>query len=172
MSGFAYFNRPVAQVFLGDVGSLPIGLLLGWPAAASTTTTGLSRHRAVSRGRRMWCGGRRPNSEPLSTTSRRARPAAATRVQSAMRRKYPACDAHVTAYTESCRMSRPWLAEGKAGTAAQATSAYRFRKAGVTVSGTVSWPCRPGSTGGPGGVPPVTWGGFRGDRRHARGKCR
>ena len=30
MLGFAYFNRPVARVFLGDVGSLPIGLLLGW----------------------------------------------------------------------------------------------------------------------------------------------
>src|SRR5262245_40658193 len=30
MIGFAPFNRPVAQVFLGDVGSLPIGLLLGW----------------------------------------------------------------------------------------------------------------------------------------------
>lgn len=29
-AGFAPFNRPVAQVFLGDVGSLPIGLLLGW----------------------------------------------------------------------------------------------------------------------------------------------
>jgi UDP-N-acetylmuramyl pentapeptide phosphotransferase/UDP-N-acetylglucosamine-1-phosphate transferase len=28
--GFAPFNRPVAQLFLGDVGSLPIGLLLGW----------------------------------------------------------------------------------------------------------------------------------------------
>jgi UDP-N-acetylmuramyl pentapeptide phosphotransferase/UDP-N-acetylglucosamine-1-phosphate transferase len=28
--GFAYFNRPVAMLFLGDVGSLPIGLLLGW----------------------------------------------------------------------------------------------------------------------------------------------
>jgi UDP-N-acetylmuramyl pentapeptide phosphotransferase/UDP-N-acetylglucosamine-1-phosphate transferase len=28
--GFAYFNRPVATLFLGDVGSLPIGLLLGW----------------------------------------------------------------------------------------------------------------------------------------------
>jgi UDP-N-acetylmuramyl pentapeptide phosphotransferase/UDP-N-acetylglucosamine-1-phosphate transferase len=28
--GFAPFNRPVAQIFLGDVGSLPIGLLLGW----------------------------------------------------------------------------------------------------------------------------------------------
>jgi UDP-N-acetylmuramyl pentapeptide phosphotransferase/UDP-N-acetylglucosamine-1-phosphate transferase len=28
--GFAFFNRPMARVFLGDVGSLPIGLLLGW----------------------------------------------------------------------------------------------------------------------------------------------
>jgi UDP-N-acetylmuramyl pentapeptide phosphotransferase/UDP-N-acetylglucosamine-1-phosphate transferase len=30
MLGFAYFNRPVAKLFLGDVGSLPIGLTLGW----------------------------------------------------------------------------------------------------------------------------------------------
>jgi UDP-N-acetylmuramyl pentapeptide phosphotransferase/UDP-N-acetylglucosamine-1-phosphate transferase len=30
MLGFAPYNRPVARVFLGDVGSLPIGLLLGW----------------------------------------------------------------------------------------------------------------------------------------------
>ncbi|MGY3074636.1 UDP-N-acetylmuramyl pentapeptide phosphotransferase/UDP-N-acetylglucosamine-1-phosphate transferase [Bradyrhizobium sp. LM6.10] len=28
--GFAPFNKPLAKVFLGDVGSLPIGLLLGW----------------------------------------------------------------------------------------------------------------------------------------------
>ena len=28
--GFAFFNRPVAKLFLGDIGSLPIGLLLGW----------------------------------------------------------------------------------------------------------------------------------------------
>lgn len=28
--GFAPFNRPVAELFLGNVGSLPIGLLLGW----------------------------------------------------------------------------------------------------------------------------------------------
>jgi UDP-N-acetylmuramyl pentapeptide phosphotransferase/UDP-N-acetylglucosamine-1-phosphate transferase len=28
--GFAFFNRPVAKLFLGDVGSLPIGLLLCW----------------------------------------------------------------------------------------------------------------------------------------------
>jgi len=30
MIGFAPFNRPVASIFLGDVGSLPIGLLVGW----------------------------------------------------------------------------------------------------------------------------------------------
>jgi UDP-N-acetylmuramyl pentapeptide phosphotransferase/UDP-N-acetylglucosamine-1-phosphate transferase len=30
MLGFAPFNRPVAQLFLGDMGSLPIGLLLAW----------------------------------------------------------------------------------------------------------------------------------------------
>ena len=30
MIGFAYFNRPAAKLFLGDVGSLPIGLLTGW----------------------------------------------------------------------------------------------------------------------------------------------
>lgn len=29
-AGFAPFNRPVAKIFLGDVGSLPIGLLLAW----------------------------------------------------------------------------------------------------------------------------------------------
>jgi UDP-N-acetylmuramyl pentapeptide phosphotransferase/UDP-N-acetylglucosamine-1-phosphate transferase len=28
--GFAPFNKPVARLFLGDVGSLPIGLLVGW----------------------------------------------------------------------------------------------------------------------------------------------
>ncbi len=30
MIGFAFFNRPVAKLFLGNVGSLPVGLLLGW----------------------------------------------------------------------------------------------------------------------------------------------
>jgi UDP-N-acetylmuramyl pentapeptide phosphotransferase/UDP-N-acetylglucosamine-1-phosphate transferase len=30
MLGFSPFNRPVAKIFLGDVGSLPLGLLLGW----------------------------------------------------------------------------------------------------------------------------------------------
>jgi UDP-N-acetylmuramyl pentapeptide phosphotransferase/UDP-N-acetylglucosamine-1-phosphate transferase len=33
MIGFAPFNRPVANLFLGDVGSLPIGLLLTWMLA-------------------------------------------------------------------------------------------------------------------------------------------
>jgi UDP-N-acetylmuramyl pentapeptide phosphotransferase/UDP-N-acetylglucosamine-1-phosphate transferase len=30
MLGFAPFNKPVARLFLGDVGSLAVGLLLGW----------------------------------------------------------------------------------------------------------------------------------------------
>jgi UDP-N-acetylmuramyl pentapeptide phosphotransferase/UDP-N-acetylglucosamine-1-phosphate transferase len=30
MLGFAPFNRPVARLFLGDVGSLPVGLITGW----------------------------------------------------------------------------------------------------------------------------------------------
>jgi UDP-N-acetylmuramyl pentapeptide phosphotransferase/UDP-N-acetylglucosamine-1-phosphate transferase len=30
MLGFAPFNKPVARLFLGDVGSLPVGLLLGY----------------------------------------------------------------------------------------------------------------------------------------------
>jgi UDP-N-acetylmuramyl pentapeptide phosphotransferase/UDP-N-acetylglucosamine-1-phosphate transferase len=30
MIGFSPFNRPVARLFLGDVGSLPLGLLMGW----------------------------------------------------------------------------------------------------------------------------------------------
>jgi UDP-N-acetylmuramyl pentapeptide phosphotransferase/UDP-N-acetylglucosamine-1-phosphate transferase len=30
MVGFAPYNKPVAKIFLGDAGSLPIGLLLGW----------------------------------------------------------------------------------------------------------------------------------------------
>jgi UDP-N-acetylmuramyl pentapeptide phosphotransferase/UDP-N-acetylglucosamine-1-phosphate transferase len=30
MLGFSYFNRPTARLFLGDVGSLPIGLITGW----------------------------------------------------------------------------------------------------------------------------------------------
>ena len=35
--GFAPFNRPVARLFLGDVGSLPIGLLSGWLLALLAT---------------------------------------------------------------------------------------------------------------------------------------
>src|ERR1700739_4182474 len=38
--GFAPFNRPVARLFLGDVGSLPIGLLTGWGLLAP----GLRQH--------------------------------------------------------------------------------------------------------------------------------
>ena len=30
MLGFAPFNRPVAKLFLGDVGALPLGLILAW----------------------------------------------------------------------------------------------------------------------------------------------
>ena len=30
MLGFAPFNRPVARLFMGDMGSLPIGMLLAW----------------------------------------------------------------------------------------------------------------------------------------------
>lgn len=43
MIGFAPFNRPVARVFLGDVGSLPIGLLLVWLLALLA-----SRHFAAA----------------------------------------------------------------------------------------------------------------------------
>jgi UDP-N-acetylmuramyl pentapeptide phosphotransferase/UDP-N-acetylglucosamine-1-phosphate transferase len=43
--GFALFNKPVARLFLGDVGSLPIGLLVGWMllhvAAAGTVAAAL-----------------------------------------------------------------------------------------------------------------------------------
>jgi UDP-N-acetylmuramyl pentapeptide phosphotransferase/UDP-N-acetylglucosamine-1-phosphate transferase len=42
MVGFAYFNRPVAKLFLGDVGSLPIGLLVGWLLVA------LAGHHALA----------------------------------------------------------------------------------------------------------------------------
>jgi UDP-N-acetylmuramyl pentapeptide phosphotransferase/UDP-N-acetylglucosamine-1-phosphate transferase len=42
MIGFAFFNRPVAKLFLGDVGSLPIGLLLGWLLLALAGPAGCS----------------------------------------------------------------------------------------------------------------------------------
>ena len=61
MIGFAPFNRPVARLFLGDVGSLPIGLLLGWlllhagrprPSRGGAAAAALlSRRRHASR----WC---------------------------------------------------------------------------------------------------------------------
>jgi UDP-N-acetylmuramyl pentapeptide phosphotransferase/UDP-N-acetylglucosamine-1-phosphate transferase len=70
MLAFVPFNRPVARLFLGDVGSLPIGLMLGWlllqlaiaghAAAAlilplyyladATITLG----RRIGRGERVW----------------------------------------------------------------------------------------------------------------------
>jgi UDP-N-acetylmuramyl pentapeptide phosphotransferase/UDP-N-acetylglucosamine-1-phosphate transferase len=53
--GFAYFNRPIASVFLGDVGSLPIGLLLGWLlllVATSGHLTGGNRTTALLSRRR------------------------------------------------------------------------------------------------------------------------
>jgi UDP-N-acetylmuramyl pentapeptide phosphotransferase/UDP-N-acetylglucosamine-1-phosphate transferase len=33
--GFLYWNRPPARIFLGDVGSVPLGFLLGWLLAAA-----------------------------------------------------------------------------------------------------------------------------------------
>jgi UDP-N-acetylmuramyl pentapeptide phosphotransferase/UDP-N-acetylglucosamine-1-phosphate transferase len=36
--GFAPFNRPVARLFLGDVGSLPLGLVAGWLLALLANT--------------------------------------------------------------------------------------------------------------------------------------
>src|SRR5262249_25005171 len=40
MIGFAPFNRPVAKLLLGDVGSLPIGLLLLWLLLSLTAESG------------------------------------------------------------------------------------------------------------------------------------
>jgi UDP-N-acetylmuramyl pentapeptide phosphotransferase/UDP-N-acetylglucosamine-1-phosphate transferase len=40
--GFAPFNKPVARLFLGDVGSLPIGLLVGWLLLGLAGTGGLA----------------------------------------------------------------------------------------------------------------------------------
>jgi UDP-N-acetylmuramyl pentapeptide phosphotransferase/UDP-N-acetylglucosamine-1-phosphate transferase len=70
MLGFAYFNRPAARLFLGDVGSLPIGLLVGWQlvllagaghlAAALLlplyylADTSLTLIRRLSHGERVW----------------------------------------------------------------------------------------------------------------------
>jgi UDP-N-acetylmuramyl pentapeptide phosphotransferase/UDP-N-acetylglucosamine-1-phosphate transferase len=70
MLGFAPFNRPVARLFMGDVGSLPIGLLVAWllimVAAAGHVTaslllplyfladTGITLVRRVRAGERVW----------------------------------------------------------------------------------------------------------------------
>jgi UDP-N-acetylmuramyl pentapeptide phosphotransferase/UDP-N-acetylglucosamine-1-phosphate transferase len=68
--GFAPFNRPVARIFLGDVGSLPTGLLLAWclfdlaahshPAAALLlplyylTDATVTLLRRLLRGEKIW----------------------------------------------------------------------------------------------------------------------
>jgi UDP-N-acetylmuramyl pentapeptide phosphotransferase/UDP-N-acetylglucosamine-1-phosphate transferase len=68
--GFAPFNKPVAHLFLGDVGSLPIGLLLGWlllQLAASghlaaafilplyyVADTGITLGRRIAKRERVW----------------------------------------------------------------------------------------------------------------------
>ncbi len=83
MLGFAPFNKPVARLFLGDVGSLPIGLMLGWlllilarrgeAAARAVATAVLScrckRHAGAARrrGRDILAGA----SQPFLSTCRR-----------------------------------------------------------------------------------------------------
>jgi len=37
LAGFAVYNRPPATVFLGDAGSLPVGLLVGWLSVRTAT---------------------------------------------------------------------------------------------------------------------------------------
>jgi UDP-N-acetylmuramyl pentapeptide phosphotransferase/UDP-N-acetylglucosamine-1-phosphate transferase len=64
MLGFALFNRPVARLFLGDMGSLPIGLVLGWllvliagagyPAAALLLPFYFLLDASVTLVRRIW----------------------------------------------------------------------------------------------------------------------
>ena len=48
MVGFAPFNRPVATIFLGDVGSLPIGLLLGLVPVAAVVASAIHRRVAAA----------------------------------------------------------------------------------------------------------------------------
>ena len=48
MLGFAPFNRPVAKIFLGDVGSLPIGLLARLVPAAARLASAIRRRAAVA----------------------------------------------------------------------------------------------------------------------------
>ncbi|WP_201834500.1 MraY family glycosyltransferase [Microvirga zambiensis] len=68
--GFAPFNKPVARLFLGDVGSLPIGLLVGWMLLQLAGAGGLAAAillplyylmdatitllRRLSRGEKVW----------------------------------------------------------------------------------------------------------------------
>ena len=73
MLGFAPFNRPVAKIFLGDVGSLPIGLLAGWcllqlawhqhirrrPAVAAVLSGRRHRHAVSADGQGASRSGRR-----------------------------------------------------------------------------------------------------------------
>lgn len=64
MAGFAPFNRPVAKLFLGDVGSLPIGLLVafglyriaaeGFLAAAIILPLYYIADATITLGRRAW----------------------------------------------------------------------------------------------------------------------
>lgn len=70
MLGFAPFNRPVARLFLGDVGSLPLGLLTGWMLLELAATGALAAAvilalyyladatltllRRLGRGERVW----------------------------------------------------------------------------------------------------------------------
>ncbi len=74
MLGFAPFNRPIARLFLGDMGSLPIGLLLGWLLLLVATTghlaaavllplyfvadASLTLFRRLRAGERVWEGHR------------------------------------------------------------------------------------------------------------------
>lgn len=68
--GFAPFNRPVARLFLGDVGSLPLGLVAGWLLALLAnkghlaaaillplyylTDATITLFRRLARGERVW----------------------------------------------------------------------------------------------------------------------
>jgi UDP-N-acetylmuramyl pentapeptide phosphotransferase/UDP-N-acetylglucosamine-1-phosphate transferase len=90
MIGFAYFNRPPAHIFLGDVGSLPIGLVLGWLLLLVATgghlaaailmplyylaDATLTLFRRMKRGERFWEGHRshfyqRATDKGFSTTA-------------------------------------------------------------------------------------------------------
>ena len=87
--------------------------VLPYPAPASTTTTLASRHCEVSRGRRMWCAGRRLTSRPLFPCRQLFWPAACEECKS---EALPACAVRVTLPAESWPgVSCPCRTEGKAG---------------------------------------------------------